>query len=127
MDFINRALTDLGGDLQLWKVAIKPGRPFVFGRFPSSNQVPSAANSNTSTSEKLMFGLPGNPVSAFVTFLLLVRPAILRWQGASNISLPSHPAILAESLANSGERRHFTRVRIASGGKAYSAGFQASH
>jgi molybdopterin molybdotransferase len=62
-----------------------------------------------------------------VTFLLLVRPAILRWQGASQIGLPSNPGILAEPLENQGERRHFMRVRITAEGKVYSSGIQASH
>jgi molybdopterin molybdotransferase len=75
----------------------------------------------------LLFGLPGNPVSAFVTFLLLVRPALLRWQGAANVSLPVHPGVLAEPLANDSERRHFMRVKADPAGKVYSAGAQASH
>jgi molybdopterin molybdotransferase len=121
MDFVKQALTGLGGELQFWKVAIKPGRPFVFGRFPASD------SERPSVSSKLFFGLPGNPVSAFVTFVLLVRPALLRWQGASDVALPTHLAILAESLKNDGERRHFMRVRVTPDGKVYSAGFQASH
>src|SRR5262249_58404372 len=72
MDFVKDAFTAAGGELQFWKVAIKPGRPFVLGRRGS----------------KFLFGLPGNPVSAMVTFLLLVRPALLRWQGASEVALP---------------------------------------
>jgi molybdopterin molybdotransferase len=120
MDFVKQAVADLGGELQFWKVAIKPGRPFVFGRLPASRQL-------STPEHKLFFGLPGNPVSAFVTFLLLVRPAILVWQGASNVALAKHPAILAEPIENQGERRHFMRVRISPDGKAYSAGFQASH
>jgi molybdopterin molybdotransferase len=115
MDFVKQAVIDLGGELEYWKVAIKPGRPFVFGRLP-------VAGGN-----KLFFGLPGNPVSALVTFLLLVRPAILRWQGASYVAPPIRPAILAEPLENQGERRHFMRVRIATDGKVLSAGVQASH
>jgi molybdopterin molybdotransferase len=114
MDFVKEALAGLGGELQFWKVAIKPGRPFVFGRLPGSGY-------------KLFFGLPGNPISALVTFLLLVRPAILRWQGACNVALASGPAILGEPLENQGERRHFVRVRNSIDGKVYSAGIQASH
>jgi len=121
MDFVKQALTALGGELQFWKVAIKPGRPFVFGRLPSSH------NRHSGADDKLFFGLPGNPVSALVTFLLLVRPAILRWQGASDVGLPSQSAVLAVSLENSGERRHYTRVRISIDGKCHSAGTQASH
>ena len=70
MDFLKRAFEQIGGELEFWKVAMKPGRPFVFGRCRG----------------KLLFGLPGNPVSALVTFLLLVRPALLRWQGATDVS-----------------------------------------
>jgi molybdopterin molybdotransferase len=111
MDFLKRAFEQIGGSLEFWKVAIKPGRPFVFGRLR----------------EKLLFGLPGNPVSALVTFLLLVRPALLRWQGATEVSLPAHPGVLAEPLANHGERRHFMRVKVDSSGKVWSTGIQASH
>jgi molybdopterin molybdotransferase len=111
MDFIKHAFEQMGGELQFWKVAIKPGRPFVFGRYRG----------------KLLFGLPGNPVSALVTFLLLVRPALLRWQGATDVSLPTHPGVLAEPLVNHGERRHFMRVRLDSTSKVRSAGAQASH
>ena len=111
MDFIKQAFEQMGGELHFWKVAIKPGRPFVFGRYRG----------------KLLFGLPGNPVSALVTFLLLVRPALLRWQGATDVSLPAHPGVLAEPLANHGERRHFMRVSVDPAGKVRSAGRQASH
>jgi molybdopterin molybdotransferase len=111
MDFIRRAFEQTGGELEFWKVAIKPGRPFAFGRRRGA----------------LLFGLPGNPVSALVTFLLLVRPALLRWQGAANASLPVLPGVLAEPLVNIGGRRHFMRVRMDSTGKVYSAGVQASH
>ncbi len=111
MDFVKGAFEQLGGELQFWKVAIKPGRPFVFGR----------------RGRKFLFGLPGNPVSAFVTFLLLVRPALLRWQGAKDVSLPSHRGVLAEPLANPGGRRHFMRVMVDNSGAIRSAGVQASH
>jgi molybdopterin molybdotransferase len=111
MDFIREAFEQAGGRLEFWKVAIKPGRPFVLGR--RANQ--------------FLFGLPGNPVSAFVTFLLLARPALLRWQGASETGLMVHPGILAEPLANPGDRRHFMRVKVGADGSVYSPGVQASH
>ena len=111
MDFIKSAFEEIGGQLQFWKVAIRPGRPFVFGRYR----------------KKFLFGLPGNPVSAVVTCLLLVRPALLRWQGATDVSLPAHPGVLLESLANHGELRHFTRVKVDAAGRIRSAGRQASH
>src|ERR1051325_17832 len=111
MDFIKRAFEEIGGELQFWKVAIKPGRPFVFGR----------------QGDKFLFGLPGNPVSALVTFLLLARPALLRWQGATEAGLPGFPGELAEPLANPSERRHFMRVRVDTAGEIHSTGMQASH
>jgi molybdopterin molybdotransferase len=111
MDFIRSAFEQLGGELQFWKVAMKPGRPFTFGRCGS----------------KWLFGLPGNPVSALVTFLLLARPALRRWQGAGVVGLPASPGVLVEPLANAGSRRHFMRVTMDAAGKIRSAGFQASH
>lgn len=111
MDFIKSAFEQLGGKLQFWKVAVKPGRPFTFGR----------------CGDKWLFGLPGNPVSALVTFLLLARPALLRWQGATGITLPTCPATLAEPLANPGSRRHFMRVAMDASGHVRSTGVQASH
>jgi len=111
MDFVKQAFEETGGKLEFWKVAIKPGRPFVYGQ----------------RNEKFLFGLPGNPVSAFVTFLLLVRPALLRWQGASDVNLPVSRGELAEPIINQGSRRHFVRVHMTPDGKVHSAGVQASH
>ena len=111
LDFVRGAFEQIGGEVCFWKVAIRPGRPFVFGRY----------------GEKLLFGLPGNPVSAFVTFLLMVRPALLRWQGAVDLSMPMRPGVLTAPLANPGGRRHFMRVRIHASGKVDSAGTQGSH
>lgn len=111
LDFVKAAFESLGGRMEFWKVAIRPGKPFVFGRLGA----------------KFLFGLPGNPVSAVVTFLLLVRPALLRWQGAAEIDLPSHPGALVEPLVNHGDRRHFLRVRADERGGVRAAGGQASH
>ncbi len=111
LDLVKAAFESLGGRTQFWKVAVKPGKPFAFGE----------------RDEKFLFGLPGNPVSAFVTFLLLVRPALLRWQGAANTGLISHPAFLAEVLQNRGDRRHFMRVHVDEAGRVRLAGQQASH
>lgn len=111
LDFVKASFEKLGGTLDFWKVSIKPGRPFVFGQ----------------RGKKFLFGLPGNPVSAFVTFLMLARPALIRWQGGDQLSLPKHPGILTEPLANPGGRRHFMRVRVDGLGQVRSAGIQASH
>jgi molybdopterin molybdotransferase len=110
-DLIKPSFARLGGELDYWRVAIKPGRPFAFGRFRG----------------KMFFGLPGNPVSALVTFLLLVWPALRRWQGATDTGLRAVWGVLAEEFANPGSRRHFVRVRIDADGKIRSAGAQASH
>jgi molybdopterin molybdotransferase len=111
MDCVKEAFQQLGGELAFWRVAIKPGKPFAFGTCQG----------------KLLFGLPGNPVSAFVTFLLLVRPAVLGFQGAARTNLPTSPGVLAEGLSNPGDRRHFVRVIQTSDGEVRSAGTQASH
>ncbi len=111
LDFVKEAFTSLGGALEFWRVAIRPGKPFVFGKLGG----------------KFLFGLPGNPVSASVTFLLLTYPALRRWQGASVNSLPTCSGVLGEPLTNPGDRRHFMRVRVDASGKVFSAGKQASH
>ena len=110
-DYVKAAFEELGGTLDFWKVRIKPGKPFVCGRLD----------------DRFLFGLPGNPVSAFVTFLLLVRPALLKMSGAINTELPSHPAVLVAPLTNHGDRRHFMRVFVDAEGQAHPAGLQASH
>ena len=110
-DFVKDAFQQLGGQIDFWRIAIRPGRPFVFGR----------------CGEKFLFGLPGNPVSAFVTFLLLAWPAIARWQGETRTQPPSRTVTLAEPLHNSGDRRHFMRVAVDSSGNARNPGGQASH
>ena len=110
-DFVKAAFELMGGTLNFWKVSIKPGKPFVFGR----------------AGKKLLFGLPGNPVSALVTFLLLVRPALARMQGASEEGLFACPGTLSAPLANTADRRHFMRVFQDQGGRVRSVGTQASH
>lgn len=110
-DLIKPSFGQLGGELDYWRVAIKPGKPFAFGRLQG----------------RLFFGLPGNPVSALVTFLLLVRPALRCWQGSKDPGLPAVRGVLAEDLQNSASRRHFVRVRISPGGEVRLAGVQASH
>ncbi len=111
LDFVKDAFVQLGGQLDFWKISLKPGKPFVFGHL----------------GDKFLFGLPGNPVSAFVTFILLVSPALAKMQGARNFSWPTHPGILAERLENQGKRRHFVRVFVDEKGDVRSAGIQASH
>jgi molybdopterin molybdotransferase len=111
LDFVKAAFTALGGELEFWRVAIRPGKPFVFGKLGG----------------RFIFGLPGNPVSAFVTFLVLAYPALRRWQGAGKPGLPVFSGVLGEPLSNPGDRRHFLRARVDADGRVFSAGKQASH
>ena len=69
-DHIKPAVQSLG-HLDLWQIAIKPGKPFAYGRVANAHFI----------------GLPGNPVSSFVTFLLLVRPFLLKLQGVSELAV----------------------------------------
>ncbi len=111
LDLLKPAFEAIGGRLNFWKVSMKPGKPFVFGTFQN----------------KLWCGLPGNPVSAFVTFQLLVRPILLKLQGARDLSLPVSWGTLMEPLSNRGDRRHFVRVCIDAAGEVRGAGRQSSH
>ena len=93
-DHIKPAVQSLGS-LDLWQIAIKPGKPFAYGRVDKAHFI----------------GLPGNPVSSFVTFLLLVRPFLLQLQGATHVA-PESVAIRADfTWARADKRREFLRVR----------------
>ena len=111
-DFVKSALVAAGATLDLWRVAVKPGKPFLFGR----------------TETCAIFGLPGNPVSAFVTFLLFVRPAIFKLMGAneSALGLTQVSARLTESIRNPGERPHYVRGVLLDG-RFEPVGRQESH
>jgi molybdopterin molybdotransferase len=98
-DLVQATLRSLGAKIDIWRVAIKPGKPFLFGEAGGC----------------AVFGLPGNPVSAFVTFLQFVRPAILKMMGAKDLDLPKTPVRLAVDLANEGDRMHYVRGRIDNG------------
>jgi molybdopterin molybdotransferase len=109
-DLVREALSELGAKIEIWRVAVKPGKPFLFG----------------SIGDCFVFGLPGNPVSAFVTFLQFVRPAILRMMGATNLDLSQVPAKLAVGLTNDGDRSHYIRGKL-DHGKFMPVGRQESH
>ncbi|MBI5109024.1 MAG: molybdopterin molybdotransferase MoeA [Rhodocyclales bacterium] len=89
------------GSLDLWKIAIKPGKPLAFG----SVRRPAGEGGSA------FIGLPGNPVSSFVTFLMLVRPFILKAQGASELR-PRARALQADFDYKGDPRREFLRARI---------------
>ncbi|PYJ70423.1 MAG: molybdopterin molybdenumtransferase MoeA, partial [Verrucomicrobia bacterium] len=109
-DLVQLALRSLGAKIDIWRVAIKPGKPFLFGRAGGC----------------AVFGLPGNPVSAFVTFLQFVRPAILKMMGAADLDLPKVPARLIADITNDGDRPHYVRGKL-EGGKFTPVGRQESH
>lgn len=100
-DLVRPLLKELGVEIDLWRVAIKPGKPFLFGRHANC----------------AIFGLPGNPVSAFVTFLVFVRPALLKMMGANDeaTSLRQVPAHITSEIHNEGDRAHYFRGELRDG------------
>ncbi len=102
-DHIKPAVT-AEGRLDLWQIAIKPGKPLAFGAVRKADGEAQA--------EAWFIGLPGNPVSSFVTFLLFVRPFILRLQGR-DASLPqSYPMRADFDWLKADRRNEFLRVKI---------------
>ena len=91
-DFVKTALAELG-EVDFWKVAMKPGKPFAFGHLSNS----------------VFFGLPGNPVSAVITFQQLVIPALEMMQGKTPTELPSFWAIAKERIRKRAGRKDFQR------------------
>lgn len=100
------------GSVDLWRVAVQPGKPFAFGTARLPGDVGPDRRAPT-----LLFGLPGNPVSTFVTFELFVRPALRRLGGHrdDDLARPTDRAILADDVTKSSGRRAFVRVRVERG------------
>lgn len=112
-DHVKPALAALGVQERFWRVALRPGKPTWFGRHE----------------DRLVFGLPGNPVSAMVTFLLFARPALRALQGASPEAVRER-AVLAEAVPRNPAREEAVRVRLERGDAAPRArptGPQGSH
>jgi molybdopterin molybdotransferase len=120
-DHVKPAVQALGS-LDLWQIAIKPGKPFAFGSIARQSNSRDAQDDGTPTrtlprqagegaaSKCHFIGLPGNPVSSFVTFLLLVRPFVLKLQGATRL-VPGSTLLPAHfSLPRADRRREFLRV-----------------
>ncbi len=93
-DHIKPAVQTLG-QLDLWQISMKPGKPFAYGRIASSHFI----------------GLPGNPVSSFVTFLVLVRPFLLKLMGASQVDSKSIAEYAHFTCSKPDKRREFLRVK----------------
>ena len=91
-----RAAVTAGGSLELWQLAIKPGKPFASGTVDGTR----------------FFGLPGNPVSAFVTFVLLVRPLLLSMLGCQRAFPRPMPLPAGFDTLRSGPRQEYLRVRL---------------
>ncbi len=93
-----RAAVEAEGELRLWKLAIKPGKPLAWGKL----------------GQTAFFGLPGNPVSAFVTFVLIVRPALLAMMGGAARAPAGYRLPAGFSLPRSGPRQEYPRASLVS-------------
>jgi molybdopterin molybdotransferase len=96
LDLVREAFSRSGAELHLWQVSMRPGKPITFG----------------TRGRQLIFGLPGNPVSAMVTFELFVRPALLRLAGHERVARPRLRARALDPIANPGHRRGYLRVTL---------------
>jgi molybdopterin molybdotransferase len=95
-DYVQEVLRDLGVTLDFWKILMRPGKPLMFG----------------TRGKTLVFGLPGNPASAFVAAVVLVRPALRLMTGHTDPFWPFMGVPLAADLPANGERRHFIRGKL---------------
>ncbi len=103
-DFTKAALKELGSEIFFERVSLRPGKPTVFARLPGG---------------ALVFGLPGNPVSASVTFNLFARTALLAMQGATAPGLTEEWAVLMRSARGSEERESYLPARLATDNKGH--------
>jgi molybdopterin molybdotransferase len=108
-DLIRPALAAAGAAIDFWRIALRPGKPMLAGRLGRT----------------LVLGLPGNPVSAFVTTLLFVRPAIARLAGAADPFPRVRGAVLGEALPANGARADYIRAALVEG-RAHAAAIQDS-
>ena len=123
-DHIKPAVQQLGS-LDLWQIAMKPGKPFAFGSIARRSNLRDAPDVGTPSptvprqagegftpeaADCFFIGLPGNPVSSFITFLLLVRPFLLKLQGAIRLA-PAVLSLRADFDWKADKRREFLRVR----------------
>ncbi len=98
-DYVRLALEELG-ELFMWRIAMKPGKPVAFGRVFRDD-----------SSQALFMGLPGNPVSVFVTGVLFARPLILTMQGASTVQ-PCKVIAIADFNWPGSSRQEYLRVHV---------------
>ena len=104
-DLFKAVLKDLGFELDFWRVKIRPGSPMSFGRLPLEGG-----------GSQMVFGLPGNPASAFVTFELFVRPFLLALAGHIKLHRQIVTALAAGDLTTAGDVTGFLRVCLVRSG-----------
>ena len=109
-DFVKAALERLGAEQHLWLVDMRPGKPIAFSTIPQDGKGALA-----------VFALPGNPVSAMVTFEVFVRPAILRMAGHGRLHRPTITARALAPIANRDRRRGYLRVTLTPADDGYGA------
>ena len=105
-----RPVVEQLGALSLWKIAMKPGKPFAFGHVRRSGGDPAAGRAH-------FIGLPGNPVSSLITALVLLRPFVLALQGASVVQPPAHWLTADFEITQRDSRREFLRARRNAAGR----------
>ena len=105
-----RPVVEQLGALSLWKIAMKPGKPFAFGHVRRSGGDPAAGRAH-------FIGLPGNPVSSLITALVLLRPFVLALQGASVVQPPAHWLTADFEITQRDSRREFLRTRRNAAGR----------
>jgi molybdopterin molybdotransferase len=103
-DYVRAALTAAGITLELYKIAMKPGKPFSFGMRPGPQSTP-------------VFGLPGNPVSTIVAFELFLRPALLAMQGARVVERSRATVRVAGGYRKDAGRAHYLRAHVVRDGE----------
>jgi molybdopterin molybdotransferase len=111
-DVLNRE-----GEMRFWQVSMKPGKPLAFGligdaRSRSGEKEPLVEGARDRASGVPLLGLPGNPVSAIVSFEVFARPAILTMLGKTKFERPTVEAVLLDAAHNTAGRRNFIRVMV---------------
>ena len=108
-DLVRPALAAAGGTIDFWRIALRPGKPMMAGRL----------------GDALVLGLPGNPVSAFVTAMLFVKPLVAALAGAADPLPRPALALLGETLPANGPRTDYLRAELRDG-RAYASTIQDS-
>jgi molybdopterin molybdotransferase len=108
-DLVRPALEAAGGGLDFWRIALRPGKPMMAGRLGNA----------------VVLGLPGNPVSAFVTAILFLKPLIAAMAGAVDPLPRTYAAPLGEAIPANGERTDYLRAELVEG-RAFASTIQDS-